>query len=163
MSASEAVLEFDNLMKHIQEDDFLEAVSKINSFLYDALSGQRNRSGKVTADLMGLIRKCLDAVNLRLVNAHSDCVSAETKLKTIITHNKAYETFTERFSRAAPEQAVSLVRPVFEKKTIGDSDYPVIVTAAGEELIDDLKKDLKQAWRSNSDAPVPRDVATKVG
>lgn len=106
MSVLEAVLEFDNLVKHIQKDDFLESVSKINSFLYDALSGQRKRSGKVTADLMGLVRKCLDAVNLRLVKANSDCVSAETKLKSIITHNKVYEALAKRFSGAAPEHAV---------------------------------------------------------
>lgn len=52
------------------------------------------------------------------------------------------------------------MRPSFEKKTTGESDYSVIVTAAGEESIYDLKKDLKQAWRSNLDAPVPRDVVT---
>lgn len=160
MSVLEAILEFDNLVRHIEEDDFLEAVSKINSFLYEALSGQRNRSGKVTAELMGLVKKCLDAVNLRLVKAHSDCVSAETKLKTIITHNKAYEALLKRCSGAVAEQTVSLVRPAFEGKSVGDSDYSVIVTAVGEESIDDLKKDLKQAWRSNLDAPVPRDVVT---
>lgn len=115
MNVVEAVLEFDNLFKHIEHGDFLEAVSKINSFLYEALSGQRNRSGKVTADLMGLVKKCLDAVNLRLVKAHADCVSAQTKLKTIITHNKAYEALVKRFSGTAAEQAVSLEKPVPEK------------------------------------------------
>lgn len=138
----------------------METVSKINSHLYEVLSGQRNRSGKVTADLMGLVKKCLNAVNLQLIKAHIDCVSAEMKLKTIITHNKAYKALAKRFSGIVAEQAISLEKLVPEKKIRGDSDYSVIVTAVGEESIDELKKDLKQAWCSNSDALDPWNVVT---
>lgn len=147
--------------------EFPAAVSRINSYIYETLESQRNnRSGKVTAEIMGMMKKCMDFITVCLVKAHRDCVSSETKLKTLITHNKAYEALADKFSRSRPtgQLDVSQSAAVSTPKVSRESDFSVIVTSSGEDSLDIIKRDIKGICRSKSDVPVPDDaVVTKAG
>lgn len=144
--------------------EFPAAVSRINSYMYETLEAQRNKGGKVTENIMGIMKKCMDSIAIWLVKAHRDCVSSETKLKTLITHNKAYEALADRFSKSTGHMDASHQVPVMTSTQQRDSDYSVIVTSSGEETLDNIKKDIKEICRSQVEVPIPGDVVvTKAG
>lgn len=124
--------------------EFPAAVSKINSYIYEMLESQKNKSGKVTAEIMGTMKKCMDFIAICLVKAHRECVSSETKLKTLITHNTAYEALADKFSRSRPTSQLDVSRhaAVLSPKLTSESVFIVIVTSSGKDSSDTIKRNI---------------------
>lgn len=81
----------------LEHNELLEVVQKINTYMYDVLEAQQNKSGggKVTKEIMQTIKKCIDQINNRLGRAHKDYVASETRLKTMVTDSRPYDALIE--------------------------------------------------------------------
>lgn len=156
--------ELDNFFDSLIDDDFPAAIQKVNSYLYEILENQQNKSGggRVTKDIMSVFKKCHDYISLRLVKAHRECVAAEVKLKTMVTDSKAYEALMERKSGASD---IFIERPEVtfakRKNMAKDSGYMVLVKPKeGEEDLENIKEELKKAVKNEADFPLLTDVIT---
>lgn len=152
----------------LEDDDFPAAIQKINAHMYDVLEAQQNKSGggKVTKEIMSLIKKCHDQINLKLVKAHRECVAAETKLKTIVTDSMAYEALRKRRSGILEQPSERSAVTVLRKKTPPrDEGFSLVVTAKDEETqIPTIREELKRASREDVNFPMLTDaITTKAG
>lgn len=159
----------DKYLEELAEFDFLEAIQKVNSYMYEILEGQQAKSGggKVTSNILNIVKKCTDYVNLRLVKVHADYVSTQTKLKTMVTDSKAYDALITRRLGASASDSMSEYRKVERvtrpKPTRIDTGFSVLLTPS-EGTVDDIRGELRRFSKDDDDFPKLSDVvATKNG
>lgn len=153
----------DKFLEGLADDEFPEAVQKVNSYMYELLEGQQAKSsgGKVTREILNTIKKCLDYVNLRLVKAHTDYVSSETKLRTMITDSKAYQALLMRRSGtldSTPDYRLA-DRAVKSNPSRVDTGFSVLITPS-EGTVDDIRGELRKFSKRDMEFPKLSDVVT---
>lgn len=150
----------DKFFEDRDDEEYPIAIQKVNVMIYDAVEAQKEKSGggKVTMEIMKLMRKGFDYINIRLVKAHRESVANETKVRTMITDSKAYEALVRRVSGG--ESRLSEFPALKRIDARRDEGFSVMVTPTEEENLETIKKDLKQIWKVQADTPSPYDVAT---
>lgn len=149
-----------SLFEEAKDLEFPEVVNKVHAFLYELYEGQRNKTGKFTAELMSTTRKCFDFIGFNLVRAHRDYVASEAKLKTFVSNSKAYEALAEKFSRSSGLSVFPQRAPDLSVKPLGEPSFSVVVSSSGDKQINEIKRDIKSACRSGIQIPLPDDVVT---
>lgn len=146
-------------------EDYPSAIQKVNVHIYDMLEAQKDKSGKVTSEIMKTLKKCFDYINLRLVKAHRESVANETKVRTMVTDSKAYEALVKRVSGGPLGEMKLSQFPTLRKPNLKtEQGFSVLVSPAEGTDVDKMKKDLKGVWKEKPDSPTPYDVvATKAG
>lgn len=161
------MVRWDKFLEEREEEDYPIAIQKVNVLIYDTIEAQKEKSGggKVTVEIMKLMKKCFDYINIRLVKAHRESVANETKVRTMITDSKAYEALVRRVSGGLPETSKLQEFPTLRKTGARrDQGFSVMVTPKEGDDVSVVKKDLRQVWRDTADVPTPHDVAsTKSG
>lgn len=146
-------------------EEYPIAIQKVNVYIYDMLEAQKEKSSKVTADVMKNLKKCFDYINLRLVKAHRESVANETKVRTMITDSKAYEALVKRVSGGTSgDTGLSQFSALKKSSSKIEQGFSVLISPAEGDDVDKVKKDLRGVWREKPDSPIPYDVvATKAG
>lgn len=157
----------DKFLGDLVDDEFPEAIQKVNTYVYELLENQQSKSGggKVTREILNTVKKCMDYINLRLVKAHKEYVSSEAKLKTMVTDSKAYEALLMR--RSGTSDSIidqCLVDKVARRKPVKmDKGYSVLITP-NEGTAEDLRDELRKFSRTDQEFPKLSDVvSTKTG
>lgn len=156
----------EKLIEDLEEEDFPAAIQKVNVFMYDLLEAQQEKSGggKVTKEIMKVIKKGMDYISLRLVKAHKQCVSNEERLRTMITDSKAYDALMKKRSGTSESISSRLgEHSMIRKIPKEDAGFSVLVTPK-EGTAMDVKQDLRQIAKEVVDFPQLSDVVmTKTG
>lgn len=152
-----------DFFKELDDAEFPSAIQQVNSHMYEALEAQQAKSGggKVTREILNVVKKCMDYVNLRLVKAHREYVASEVKLKTMVTDSMAYDALLKR--RSGTSDSISERLGVKKKSPRKETGFSVVVTPT-EGTVQDIREDLRKVSKETQDFPKLTDVIlTKTG
>lgn len=159
----------DKFFAELAHLEFPEMVQKINTYMYDVLEAQQNKSGggKVTKEIMQTVKKCMDQINNRLVSAHRDYVASETRLKTMVTDSKAYDALIQRRLRTSDgsfvDKGSERAAPLKRKQARVEAGFSVLITPS-EGSVEEIRTELKGFSKDDQDFPKLSDVvSTRAG
>lgn len=157
----------DKFFEERDAEDYPTAIQKVNVMVYDTVEAQKEKSGggKVTIEIMKMMKKCFDYINIRLVRAHRESVANETKVRTMVTNSRAYEALVKRVSGGTAEESKLIEFPALKKVPAKkDHGFSVMISPVEGDDIAGMKKELKGIWKEKSIELTPYDVvSTKSG
>lgn len=146
-------------IEHVKDSDIGVTVTTLAANLYNLLEYKRTKKDNVTGPLMVSIKKTLDYLTLRVLETYKRNIQLETKIQKDSNYNAAMEELSKRITRQSLGAVVDDVEPTRTTQLKQRQEFPVLITSNDtEQNMNELKKQVKEACRTNPDLPPPRDV-----
>lgn len=140
--------------------DHPKNIQRANSFIFEILEKQRNKSSRVTVDIRESENRIMDYMVERSITAFRQTVATEMKLGMALTNNKAYEVLSQRITGSMDESKLGMADREYTRTRVPREDYSVILTVKDDNTVQDVKEEVKKLFKEVGDLPAPGDVVT---
>ena len=132
-----------------ESEEFPLTINKLNSILYSEQVTINSKGGRVTKELLVKTKTIIEKINTITLNMYKKLTVAETKLVDRDGTNKILRNLAEDINR---------LKSTSESPKLKEIDYSIIITPKGGTGADDLKSDIKQMGKRETQLPKPKDV-----
>lgn len=144
---------------------FFEGISSICNNVYDYLENKRAKNDKVTSPVVNNVKKALDYILLKCAEVNTDYSVLKARLEDRADFQKSLKDLAEGVARTSVSSQEDRTGIHSLRKTSMRDDYNLMLTMKDKDVeIENIKGDIKNIFKENTEFPGPRDVVvTKNG